>query len=149
MPIPSINTHAEHLTSVSHRTEARGSHGRRGAFHTALCLPRVPACFPGPACFSLFSPQQLCTCVCQVAVVVSDSLQPHALLPARLLCPWGSPGKNTGMGCPVLLQGIFPTQGSNPSLLHLLHWQVGSLPLLFCIYLFIFLWFCESLGLVL
>ena len=36
---------------------------------------------------------------------------------------------NTGVGCHALLQGIFPTQGSNPSLLHLLHWQVGSLPL--------------------
>ena len=34
-----------------------------------------------------------------------------------------------GVGCHVLLQGIFPTQGSNPSLLHLLHWQVDSLPL--------------------
>ena len=32
------------------------------------------------------------------------------------------------MGCHLLLQGIFLTQGSNPSLLHLLHWQVGSLP---------------------
>ena len=38
-----------------------------------------------------------------------------------------SPGKNTGVGCHSLLQGIFPTQGSNPSLLCLLHWQVGSL----------------------
>ena len=33
-------------------------------------------------------------------------------------CPWGSPGKNTGVGCQALLQGIFPTQGSNPGLLH-------------------------------
>ena len=40
---------------------------------------------------------------------------------ARLLCPCDSPGKNTGMGCHAFLQGIFPTQGSNPSLLHLLH----------------------------
>jgi len=31
-------------------------------------------------------------------------------LPIRLLCPWDSPGKNTGLGCHVLLQGIFPTQ---------------------------------------
>ena len=36
--------------------------------------------------------------------------------------------KNTGVGCHFLLQGIFPTQGSKPHLLHLLHWQVGSLP---------------------
>ena len=40
-----------------------------------------------------------------------------------------SPGKNTGVGCHFLLQGIFPTQLSNPCLLSLLHWQLGSLPL--------------------
>ena len=33
-------------------------------------------------------------------------------------CPWNSPGKNTGVGCYFLLQGIFPTEGSNPGLLH-------------------------------
>ena len=36
----------------------------------------------------------------------------------QVLCPWDSPGKNTGVGCHFLLQGIFPTQGSNPGLLH-------------------------------
>ena len=36
----------------------------------------------------------------------------------RLLCPWDSPGKNTGVGCHTLLQGIFLTQGLNPCLLH-------------------------------
>ena len=61
--------------------------------------------------------------------VVSNSLRPHGLWPARLLCPWDSPGKNTEVGCHVLLQGIFPTKGSNPCLLCLLHWQAGSLPL--------------------
>ena len=50
--------------------------------------------------------------------VVSDSLQPHGLLPMGLLCPWDFPGKNTGVGCHALLQGIFPTQGLNPGLLH-------------------------------
>ena len=44
-------------------------------------------------------------------------------------CPWDSPGKNTGVGCHALLQGIFPTQGLNLHLLLLLHWQAGSLPL--------------------
>ena len=38
--------------------------------------------------------------------------------PVRLLCLWDSPGKNTGVGCHFLLQEIFPTQGSNPWLLH-------------------------------
>jgi len=36
---------------------------------------------------------------------------------ARLLCPWDSPDKNTGVGCHALLHGVFPTQGSNLSLL--------------------------------
>ena len=40
-----------------------------------------------------------------------------------------SPGKNIGVGCHALLQGIFLTQGSNPHLLGLLHWQMDSLPL--------------------
>ena len=40
-----------------------------------------------------------------------------------------SPGKNTGVGCHDLLQGIFPTQRRNLCLLHLLHWQADSLPL--------------------
>ena len=44
--------------------------------------------------------------------------------PTRLLCPWDFPGKNTGVACRFLLQGNFPTHGSNPGLLH---WQVGSL----------------------
>ena len=47
----------------------------------------------------------------------------------RLLCPWDFPGKITGVDCHALLQGVFPTQGSNWHLLCLLHWQVGSLPL--------------------
>ena len=44
-------------------------------------------------------------------------------------CPWDSPGKDIGVGYHALLQGNFPTQELNPSLFHLLHWQVGSLPL--------------------
>ena len=63
--------------------------------------------------------------------VVSDSSQPHGLYPARLLCPWNFPGKNTGVGCHLLPRGsslpkIFQTQGSNP---RLLHEQENSLPL--------------------
>ena len=60
---------------------------------------------------------------------MSDSLQPHGLHPTRLLRPRDSPGENTGVGCHTFLQGIFPTQESNPHLLSLLHWQAGSLPL--------------------
>ena len=60
-----------------------------------------------------------CACLCVSISVVPDSLRP--LGPTRLLCPWISPGKNTGVGCRSLLQGIFPTQGSNLSLLHCRH----------------------------
>ena len=68
-------------------------------------------------------------CVCQS--LSRASLQPYGLQPATLLSPWDSPGKNTGVGCRALLQGIFPTQGSNPhfSCLCLQHWQAGSLSL--------------------
>ena len=50
--------------------------------------------------------------------VVSDSLWPYGRQPTGLLSPWNSPGKNTGVGCHFLLQGIFSTQGLNPGLLH-------------------------------
>ena len=45
--------------------------------------------------------------------VTSDSLWPHILY-----SPWNSPGQNTGVGSLSFLQGIFPTQGSNPGLPH-------------------------------
>ena len=51
------------------------------------------------------------------------TLQPCGLCPASLLSPWNSTGKNTGVGCHFLLQGIFPIQGLK------LRWQADSLPL--------------------
>ena len=51
-------------------------------------------------------------------VLVAQScltLQPHELKPVRLLCPWVFPGKNSGVGCHFLLQGIFHTQGIEPA----------------------------------
>ena len=53
----------------------------------------------------------------------------YGLQAARLLCAWDSPGRNTGVCCCVLLQGIFLTQVSNPCLSSLLHRQMGYLPL--------------------
>ena len=49
---------------------------------------------------------------------MSDPFRPHGLYPARLLHPWDFTGKNTGVGCCFLLQGISPTQGSNLGILH-------------------------------
>ena len=51
-------------------------------------------------------------------LVVSDSFQPMDCSPSGSSVHRDSPGKNTGVGCHALLQGIFPTQGSNPGLLH-------------------------------
>ena len=48
-----------------------------------------------------------------LAVQLCPTLRPNGLLLTKLLCPWNSPGKNTGLGYHVLLQGIFPTQGLN------------------------------------
>ena len=71
---------------------------------------------------------QPCPPVCEKCVsrsVMSDSLRPHGLQPARFLCLWNSPDKSTGVGCHFPLQGIFLTQGWNPGLL----WQVDSFSL--------------------
>ena len=61
-------------------------------------------CLAGHCVCWLLSRAQLCVTPC--------------VQPTRLLCPWDSPGQNTGVGFHALLQGIFPTQGSNPGLLH-------------------------------
>ena len=55
---------------------------------------------------------------CKVTSVMSDSLWPYGPQPTRLLSPRDSPRKNTGVGSHSLLQGIFPSQGSNLGLLH-------------------------------
>ena len=66
-------------------------------------------------------------CVLKMKVLISQSCptlckpMDRSLQPARLLCPWDFPGKNTGVSCHSLLQGTFPTQGSKLCLLCLLH----------------------------
>ena len=68
-------------------------------------------------------------CSCLVAQsCLTLSVTPWTVA-CQLLCPWDFPGKNTGVGCHFLLQGIFLTKGSNPHLLSLLYWQADSLPL--------------------
>ena len=58
-----------------------------------------------------------CACVCVSLNRVQLFATPWTV-PARLLCPWNSPSKNTAVGSQYLLQGIFPTQGLNPGLPH-------------------------------
>ena len=65
---------------------------------------------------------------CQVASVASDSAIPWTVAHKTPLS-MGFSRQNTAVGCPTLLQGIFPMQGWNPGLLYLLYWQIGSLPL--------------------
>ena len=77
---------------------------------------------PSPPVLSLSQHQglssELALCISIICSVVSKYLQPHGLKLTSLLCPWGFPAKNTGVGCHFLLWGIFPTQGSNSGLLH-------------------------------
>ena len=85
-------------------------------FHLVVCLFLL-SLKRTPVVFFLAKLLQLC-----------PTLQACGPQPARLLCPWDSPGENTGGGRHALLQGSFPTQGSNPCLQHLLHRQEDSLP---------------------
>ena len=82
----------------------------------ALLLPPLPLSSISHA------PADDCTCVCSVTSVVSDSLWHHGLklpaFPPGSSVHENSPGKNTGVGCHTLLQGIFLTQGLNPGLPH-------------------------------
>ena len=65
-------------------------------------------------------------CVCLGTKSGPTLLQPHGLLPARLLCPWDFLGKNTEVGCHFFFQVGFPIQRSN---LSFFHWKVDSLPM--------------------
>ena len=90
--------------------------GREACEEAAMGLRQVTGLVPGGgrggvSSFFLGGWEQLCYC-CLVA---------KSCPPARLLCPWGFPGRNTGVGCHFFLLGIFPSQGLSPGLLH---WQV-------------------------
>ena len=56
-------------------------------------------------------------CFSSLSLAAKSRLTLETLEPARLLCPWNSPGKNTRVGCHFLLQGIVPAQELNPVLL--------------------------------
>ena len=74
-------------------------------------------------------PAQCPLCVCSAtsnSLYTIECSPPNLHRQTKFLCIWNFPGKNTGTDCHFLLQGIFPTQESNP---HLLHWQADPLPL--------------------
>ena len=61
-----------------------------------IAWPWVATCFVRSTCKVQRWPRDCSSSVS--CSVMSDSLQPHGLQPAKLLCPWNFPGKNTGMG---------------------------------------------------
>ena len=83
--------------------------------------PGSPALQADSLPFELQGSPTQCTECQSVEVLVTQlcpTLRPHELWLTRFLCPWNSPGKNTGVGSCFLLQGVFPNQGLNPGLLH-------------------------------
>ena len=108
----------------------------RGFAVNRYCLivnrTRWPLCSVSPQTVkkTVFSvPTRLGGCESAKSLQSCLTLQICGLHSPRLFCPWDFSGKNTGVGCHFLLQGIFPTLESNLHLLSLLHWQVCSLPL--------------------
>ena len=95
----------------------------RKAFHKLLSLKTPSLCVPKTMAGLT---NVLTPAVCMLPFSRVWPFQDLMAVAARLLCPWGSPGKNTGVGFHFLLQGIFPIQGSNPCLLQcrqiLYHW---------------------------
>ena len=70
-------------------------------------------------CKAVYMSVWVCEWVCVLVAQSQLTLcGPVDCSPPELLCPWNSPGKNTGVGSHSLLQGIFLSQGSNPCLLH-------------------------------
>ena len=76
---------------------------------STLCDP-IDGSLPGSPVPGILKARHACS-------VASNSLLSHGLWPTRFLCPWDSPGKNTGACCHFLLQSIFLIQGSNLNLL--------------------------------
>ena len=116
--------HVSHRTECMMRKEPDVSVG-------GWCLTRAG----GEKTFmpSTQTPRHSTACVLSHSAVF-DSLRSHGLKSSRLLSSWDVSGKNTGVGCHFLLQGIFPTQESNCRLLCLLHcrwiffthWAIGE-----------------------
>ena len=91
-----------------------------------LCFSVLLEPQPPPLCFSWKTNMQFRVCM-HTCSISSDSLRPRGLVARQAPCSWNFPGKNTGVGCHFLLQGISPAQGLNPFLPRPLHWQAESL----------------------
>ena len=100
--------------------------GQDGGPYPALASASHPGGFPGAPHSEPATPRHP---LCSVTLVMSKSVGPRRLKPPRLLCPWHSPGRNSGGGCHALFQGGLPNPGIEPLSLSLPQWQAGSLPL--------------------
>ena len=121
-----VCTAAQHLHSAFFHVSDSHLYVFFGKTSTYYALQEISSEPPLSGTFLAPIETPLCSCVYSV---ISDSLQPHGLQPTMMPCPWNFLGKNTGVGCHFLIQGIFLTQGSNLGLLYLLHWQTNPLPL--------------------
>ena len=70
---------------------------------SSSCLSLLETWWSTCRSFLLWAVCPHCCCCCWVASVVSDSVRPHRRQPTRLPRPRDSPGKNTGVGCHLLL----------------------------------------------
>ena len=108
-----INERMMHLTRNSAQCYAAAWMGRENRYMHVYGW--------GPSLFA-WHYHNFVNCLSTLCVLVAQSCptlcNPMDCSPARLLCPWNSPTKNTGVGCHSLLQGLFPTRGLNLGLLH-------------------------------
>ena len=105
-------------TERSGQSEWRSSKNTDGLLMTSMIIH--PSRFPLCLAYQL-QESRVHACILSHSVVF-NVLQHFGLEPAKLLCPWDFPGKNTGVGSHFLLRGIFPAQGSHLRLLH--HWWI-------------------------
>ena len=101
-------------TERSGQSEWRSSKNTDGLLMTSMIIH--PSRFPLCLAYQL-QESRVHACILSHSVVF-NVLQHFGLEPAKLLCPWDFPGKNTGVGSHFLLRGTFPAQGSHLRLLH-------------------------------
>ena len=118
-------THGFITAAIVHSSQSLGTSGPQNNGAPPVAVFRRVSSAPE---ITLELQRETCACVPSRFSRVWLFVTPWAVA-HQLLCPSDVPGKNAGVGHHALLQGIFPTQRSNPYLLHLLHWQASSLAL--------------------
>ena len=113
-PLPPHPTHAgTHPATHRHTPDTARPSAHRDTHRPPITHPPRPPPLTMLPCRGKHRIQ--CVCACSVASVPSDSLQRYGLQPTRLLCPWDSPGKKTGVGLPCPPPGDLPRPGIEPA----------------------------------